>query len=412
MTLMANSIPYMGTKRDIAPKVADVICAAQSGIVLDAFSGMCAIGQSVGTRRPVWNNDIQTFPSHVAGALFTSELTAPSQEKVIGAISGFYQENIQELSRRFSRRLNEENEYLAIGNLTTAAAYYKSAEHIGNSQTLSAIREQLSEQPQLFPYCLFTITFSDGYFGFSQSIEIDSIRYAIAQGEINNLLSSDEARWLLIALCHTISKIATTTGHFAQYLNVNENNLRGYLTKRRRSVWQVWLDCFAELKPIGSPKWRKSNKVFNMDSLSLLQRLSMSEQKPSVIYADPPYTNDQYSRYYHVWETLVKYDYPKSLGKGRYREDRFISPFSTKTSVKWAFGELISRTRTLGADLILSYPSEGLLQKTGTDPFELLREKYRKVDLAHRCDHQHSTMGASKGAAKNGVVELVYWARA
>lgn len=402
----------MGTKRDLAPKVADIICAAQSGIVLDAFSGMCAIGQSVGSRRPVWNNDIQTFPSRVASAMFTSKLSAPSREKAIGVISGFYQDNKNELVTRFSARLEAEDKSLATNDFAAVSKYYKTAEHIGNSQSLSNIRQQLSDQPLQFPYCLFTITFSDGYFGFFQSIEIDSIRYAIAQGEINQLLSSDEARWLLIALCHTISKVATTTGHFAQYLNVNENNLKCYLTKRRRSVWSVWLDCFSELKPIGSLQWRAKNKVFNMDSLSLLQRLSMSEQKPSVIYADPPYTNDQYSRYYHVWETLVKYDYPNALGKGRYREDRFISPFSTKTSVKWAFGELINRTRALGADLILSYPSEGLLQKTGTDLFALLREHYPKVDLAYKCDHLHSTMGASKGAAKNGVVELVYWARA
>lgn len=412
MNLIANSIPYMGTKRDIAPKVADVICAAQDGIVLDAFSGMCAIGQSVGTRRPVWNNDIQTFPSHVAGALFTSEHSAPSHEKVIGAISGFYKENKDELTTRFSKRLEEENKCIATNDISIVAEYYKSAEHIGNSQTLSDIRQQLSRQPQLFPYCLFTITFSDGYYGFAQSVEIDSIRYAIAQCEINKLLLPDEARWLLIALCHTVSKVATTTGHFAQHLNVNENNMKGYLAKRRRSVWSVWLDCLSELKPIGTHKWRTKNKVFNMDSLSLLQRLSMAERKPSIVYADPPYTNDQYSRYYHIWETLVKYDYPKALGKGRYREDRFVSPFSTRTSVKWAFGELISRTRALGADLILSYPSEGLLQKTGTDLFALLREYYCQIDLAHKCNHQHSTMGASKGVAKNGVVELVYWARA
>lgn len=402
----------MGTKREIAPHVADIICEARSGIVLDAFSGMCAIGQSVGTRRPVWNNDIQTFPSHVASALFTSKLAVPPQEKVIGAVSGFYQTNKDELKTRFSKRLEDEDRCIATNDLSVLNEYYKSAEHIGISPTLGAIRQQLFEQPQLFPYCLFTITFSDGYFGFSQSIEIDSIRYAITQCEINKALSPDETRWLLIALCHTISKISTTTGHFAQYMNVNENNLKGYLSKRRRSVWLVWLDCLSELKPIGSSKWRTKNKVFNMDSLSLLQRLSMAEQKPSVIYADPPYTNDQYSRYYHVWETLVKYDYPKALGKGRYREDRFLSPFSTKTSVKWAFGELINRTRALGADLILSYPSEGLLQKSDTDLFTMLREYYPKVDLAYKCNHQHSTMGASKGAAKNGVVELVYWARA
>ena len=74
----------MGTKRNIAPMVADIICSAQQGVVLDAFSGICAIGQSIGERCPVWNNDIQIFPVHVARALFTSELLPPSQEKIRG----------------------------------------------------------------------------------------------------------------------------------------------------------------------------------------------------------------------------------------------------------------------------------------------------------------------------------------
>ena len=70
---MGVEITYMGTKRALAPAVADVIGQAQTGTLLDAFSGMCAVGEAVGPRRVVWNNDVQVFASEVAKALFMSQ---------------------------------------------------------------------------------------------------------------------------------------------------------------------------------------------------------------------------------------------------------------------------------------------------------------------------------------------------
>jgi hypothetical protein len=62
----------MGTKKVLAPIVAAVVDDCRDGVLLDAFSGMCAVGQSVSAQRQVWNNDIQKFASAVARALFTS----------------------------------------------------------------------------------------------------------------------------------------------------------------------------------------------------------------------------------------------------------------------------------------------------------------------------------------------------
>ena len=45
---MGINITYMGTKRSLAPAVSEVIADAQRGILLDAFSGMCSVGEAVG----------------------------------------------------------------------------------------------------------------------------------------------------------------------------------------------------------------------------------------------------------------------------------------------------------------------------------------------------------------------------
>ena len=52
------------------------------------------------------------------------------------------------------------------------------------------------------------------------------------------------------------------------------------------------------------------------------------------MYVDAPYKRDDYSRYYHVLETLARYDYPDSEYKSRTRSiskgERFRSEFSTR----------------------------------------------------------------------------------
>jgi adenine-specific DNA-methyltransferase len=63
---MGVNISYMGTKRELAPAVADVVAQAKEGVMLDAFSGMCSVGELVAPARQVWNNDAQAFSAEVA----------------------------------------------------------------------------------------------------------------------------------------------------------------------------------------------------------------------------------------------------------------------------------------------------------------------------------------------------------
>jgi adenine-specific DNA-methyltransferase len=126
------------------------------------------------------------------------------------------------------------------------------------------------------------------------------------------------------------------------------------------------------------------------------------------VYADPPYSKDHYSRYYHVLETLTRYDHPGAVGKGRYRPDRFATPFSLKTRVEAAMDELCGAVAERGHTFILSYPSNGLLNAgCGVDPGDLLRDHFCRVDLSMRRPTSHSTLGARHGSARNSVSATV-----
>lgn len=77
------------------------------------------------------------------------------------------------------------------------------------------------------------------------------------------------------------------------------------------------------------------------------------------MYADPPYCSVHYSRFYHILETFVKYDYPVIKYDGRYRDDRYQSPFCISTKVKDAFRVMFNKLKNKDCELVLSYSNSG-----------------------------------------------------
>src|SRR5258706_4501012 len=143
-------------------------------------------------------------------------------------------------------------------------------------------------------------------------------------------LTYGHTAWLLASLGRAIQKVSTTTGHFAQYLAPKAESIARYVQQRQRNLWDSFIESIPIDGPLGSDDWRRNNRAFGVDALALVSRLSRLKARPSVIYADPPYTEDHYSRYYHLFETLVRYDYPELSGKARYRAARFQTSFSLK----------------------------------------------------------------------------------
>jgi adenine-specific DNA-methyltransferase len=399
---MAVNISYMGTKRSLAHAVAQVIERTQQGILFDAFSGMCSVGEEVAPARQIWTNDAQVFSAEVARALFASNDEPPGAIFTADRIHPLFAEHRQSLTRAFPRSL------LAEQRLVGSASYAEfSRSHAILTRTLRAeLAAARHRRGNLFTSC-----YSNNYFGLHQAIDIDSVHQSISLAADRQLITADQKRWLLIALGRAILKISNSTGHFAQYLKPSKTTFVRYLRQRRREVWEEWLYSTGELTPVGTISWRRKNRTYNEDSLTLIPKLRRAKDRPSVIYADPPYTDDQYSRFYHLLDTLVLYDYPTVSGAGLYRAGRFATPFSIKSTVVSSFDTLLKSIAKCGADLVLSYPTNGLLYEAGSTPSEMLRKHFRRVERCYAASHDHSTFGASKGAAKSAVTEVIYLAR-
>lgn len=209
--------------------------------------------------------------------------------------------------------------------------------------------------------CVMTEFYGGVYFSYRQAIQIDSILHEIKQ-------SSQSDPILLAALLSTVSEIVNTVGkHFAQPLKTRDSSgkIKPLLYKTAQKdrginvfkVYKEWVNRYYN-NSIG-PYY---NEVKNIDILDCLRSLPDSV---SVVYADPPYTREHYSRYYHVLETIVLGDRPEisktkiggteQYSRGIYRVERYQSPFCIRSKAPEVFNEMMQIISEQNKKLLLAY---------------------------------------------------------
>ena len=120
-----------------------------------------------------------------------------------------------------------------------------------------------------------------------------------------------------------------------------------------------------------------------------LQDLPMHD----LVYADPPYTAQQYSRFYHVLEVMedgiiphLQTDRDHEITRGIYPEGRFASRFCSKRLAPRAFADLLHFASTHARIFALSY-SQSMSEKSGNyrvislDELRSICEPYGDVDV-------------------------------
>lgn len=386
----------MGTKRHLAGVIGRICELSKPGPLLDVFSGMCAVGIQLAPFRQIWTNDAQLFAHEFATALFCSRELPPNAED----FAHNYSSRFRRLKARFAASISDEmrSERDAIEHSDLAGMQLHFESSIKRAQDA---RNNASIGP-------ISAIYSGTYFSVEQSCEIDAIRALISDLTTDALLTTEQSRWLIVALGIAADRVANTTGHFAQALNPKEGNIARILKQRKRNVWFEWLTALSGLSPVKTSSWRRRNRSFNCDAIELLQNLASDKSRPGVIYADPPYTKDQYSRYYGLLDTIVRHDRPQVSGRGLTRLDGFKSSFSMSSRIEASLTNLVRAAAEIEADLILSYPSDALCKNAKEVLYEIARETHGTEPTIIAIPHAHSTLGASTGAARNAVEEHLY----
>ncbi len=409
---MGPRMRYMGTKHALAGQVARVIGELRpEKPVIDLFCGMCAVAGAISpSGRSVWGNDVQAYAELVARCMIANDRQAPDPAAVMRFLLHDATQNASSLLERFAADVHAERTVLADPSLSAYRALADGWTHAANDPGVAQEVARLAEDPTAAPYRLCTLTFAWGYFGIEQAIWIDSVRWAIDRAAADSRIDSQQRDWLVLALVQVSSRLCATTGHTAQYIRAHTpQGLARVVQQRRRNVCATMVNQLANLRPFGTARWRASNRVIRRDALELWPVLADVGLTGAVCYADPPYTKNQYSRFYHVLETLTRYDYPEAAGSGRYRPDRFRTPFSTRTGVVQAFHDLCVGVASLDAVLVLSYPEDGMLTRyRGAHAADLLREHFDTVRTVVDQRAVHSSLGAGHGVRQTDVREQVH----
>lgn len=227
----------------------------------------------------------------------------------------------------------------------------------------------------------FSSTYADTYFSYGQCREIEEIRARIS-------LLSDEllSAIYLTALAFAMGLCQSSPGHFAQYMPSDHNRVKAL---RDKSVIEAFLSRCEELEfRIDGPQCH----LFRREASRLLSEKCVNTLAPegSVVYLDPPYTTAQYSRYYHLLETVVLDDRPEVSHKAKYRNDRFQSNFCSASKAASTFAEYIDAFASRGWSLVVSYSSHGVIPVTHL--IDLVQSKYRDVETRSR-EYAHSMQG-------------------
>jgi adenine-specific DNA-methyltransferase len=319
---------YMGSKYRLLELILPQIEASVSGngVVVDLMAGTHSVGYALKRRHRIVANDIQAYSEIFGGALLLNTCYAS-------------------VTDRFETDLGE----LKV-----------SVESEG----------------------WFSREYSDTYFSHGQCREIEEIRYRISKLSGD----SDLANIYLSALCYAMGLCQSSPGHYAQFMPSNHSRIKKL---RSKSVVEHFKEKCRTLK---IQTKSQSCTVLRRDSLELLSSTELRDLAPpgSVVYLDPPYTTAQYSRYYHLMETVVLGDTPTTEFKGKYRSDRHQSAFCATTRVEEVFRKVINTASECKWNLVVSYSSHGLMKIRDLE--RLLRESYRDVLIASQ-SYSHSMQG-------------------
>lgn len=351
---------YQGSKKNLLDFIHNKTTSYinKDSIILDIFAGTCSVGYSFKRNNTVYANDSELYAYIISKALLGVYHFDSIQ--ILKQIEQDYHLNNSLFRGSYKACLEQEQLLLRNeNNFTQLAELYESVTTIWNSDVLLSSKIHNN-------YELFTTYYSNSYFGIKQAMDIDSIRFAIERYR-----GSDIFYPLMTSLFFAMKEcVFSKDGHMAQPLNLHSNKTKLF-TIRSKSIYEIFKRKFEMFFSDEFVNVSGGNKAFNFDFEQLLKQEEIINNV-SFIYADPPYTDMQYSRYYHLLNIVAKYDYPaptQNAGKytkGLYTVDRFQSKLSKKSHCLQTFNTLISFSNTYNKDLAISfaYPANVTTQKT------------------------------------------------
>lgn len=161
--------------------------------------------------------------------------------------------------------------------------------------------------------------YGDKYFRYDDAKLIGAIRQDIYEARNKKLINPREHDILLASLLYSFDRCANTVGHYEAYIKGKEI--------RSEFVFEL-------IEPIQT---NCKIEIHRTDSNELANKV-----KADIAFVDPPYNSRQYSRFYHVLETITKWDKPELKGTAMKPPEENMSEYC-RNSAPVAFADLIKK---------------------------------------------------------------------
>jgi adenine-specific DNA-methyltransferase len=231
------------------------------------------------------------------------------------------------------------------------------------------------------------------YFSPLQALSFDYLIRTLPEGKDRNVC--------LAAIITAASRCAASPGHTAQPFQPTST-----AQKFIKISWSIdpFKSCEAALKELAPVHAKVKGKAVVSDAAKLASKL----REGDLVIIDPPYSEVQYSRFYHVLETIARNRCGKVSGIGRYppHSERPQSSFSKVTESTKALENLISLLAKKKTTVILTFPkgkcSNGLSGEKVID----IAERWFDISPDSRIHEQvitgkFSTLGGNNKLNKN-----------
>lgn len=345
--------------------------------VCDLFAGSSCVSYKLSNKFCVTSCDIQNYSKVISNALLNNiHVTNQETEDFFCRIAEdcVLYNTFLPLIEIEENAIKQKNLALLTDILEHGSVEVYSIEHNASSinRQIQSVWDGLCNNNICNVRSLISRYYGGVYFSYRQAVQIDIILDAI-----HSHVDNDKRDLFLAALLSTTSDVVDTVGkHFAQPIKARDSKGNIKITVYNKAVkdktvnvielYKEWLKRYAEL-----PKSNNKHTTLQGDYMDCLRNLPESVR---TIYADPPYTRDHYSRFYHVLETITLRDNPElsttnihgesHVSNGIYRKGRHQSPFCIKSQAPDAFKAMFQFVSSTNRNLLLSYSPYDETKKT------------------------------------------------
>lgn len=225
------------------------------------------------------------------------------------------------------------NDFL-YSNFVIFKAFFESKDY--NEQKLQEIARDFNKK-DIIKENYYSLEFGERFFSTQDASKIGYIRKQLEILQKQNYINSSEFYILLASLLFSSDKVANTVGHYDAYCKNTKLENRF---------------CFELISPLKLQN--KNIKIEQMDANLLAKKLVQSDSCFDIAFLDPPYNSRQYSRFYHLLETLAIGNEPELFGVARKPKPKNLSAYCSKDA-KNAFLELVENLSKFCKNIVVTY---------------------------------------------------------